>query len=271
MSRIPDIFKQLHVSKRPGVMPFITGGFPSLRDTEAALPALDRAGASIVEIGIPFSDPIADGPVIAESMHAALQRGTTPAAIFEIVQKLRPDLRVGLIAMVSASIVLRIGERKFIRQAAECGIDGLIVPDADTDAGGNSPGGRLAQLAADRDLTCSFLVAPTTSPERLRTLASLSSGFIYLLARLGITGERAEAPEVEQHVARVRAVTDLPIAVGFGISSPQQARAVIRHADAVIVGSALVRRMGESQQPVVAAEEFTRSIVDALRPREAEL
>jgi len=271
MSRIATIFRQLRAEGRTGLMPFVTGGYPSLRATEEALPALQQAGAHIVEIGIPFSDPIADGPVIAQSMHLALEAGVTPTAIFDTVRSARPSLSLGLVAMVSTSIVTKMGKREFISQACRAGFDGLIVPDADTDGGASSPAGRLARAAEDEGLTCSFLIAPTTTPARLKSLASISSGFVYVLARVGITGERDEAPQIVARIAAVRQATELPIAVGFGIARPEHAQAVAQHADAVIIGSALVRRMGESPEPVKAAVEFIASIAAALRSREAPL
>lgn len=269
MTRIINIFRELRSRSQVGLMPFVTGGFPSLKVTAEVLPALEAAGAHMVEIGIPFSDPIADGPVIAQSMHQALRAGVTPMDIFDMVRSVRGTVSMGLIAMVSTSIVTKVGKREFTSLVRRAGFDGLIVPDADTEGGAAGPAGRLARAAAEEGLTCSFLIAPSSSAARIRTLASMSSGFVYVLARVGITGERDEAPDVAGRIAQVRQATDLPIAVGFGISNPEHARAVGRHADAVIVGSALVRRMGESPDPVAAAAEFTASLAEALAPREA--
>lgn len=243
-------------------MPFITGGFPRSNLLGPLLRALDSAGADIVEVGIPFSDPIADGPVIAASMHEALQRGATPESIMHEVRAVRDDIACGVIAMVSCSIVHAMGERAFLRQLREHGFDGVIVPDID--AGDSpSPGARLSEAAGELDMSCTFLIAPGTPPERAAALASLSRGFVYLLARVGITGERSEVPDVAAQVQRLREVTDLPIAVGFGISTREHVLAVHQHADAAIVGSALVRRMGEAEDPVAAAGDFVRSLVDA--------
>ena len=246
-------------------MPFVTGGHPSLDVTAELLPALSAAGASIIEVGIPFSDPIADGPVIAALMHRALQDGITPTSIFQTVQSVRDRVNAGLIAMLSNSIVQRIGNEKFLNQAATAGFDGIIVPDADTMGGVDSPAAKLAKMASDAGLTCTFLIAPTTSDARIAELASISTGFIYLLARVGITGEKSATPEVEQHVARVRDVSDLPIAVGFGISNAHHVAAVTKHADAAIVGSALVKRIDQATDAVQAATGFVADLVTGLR------
>jgi tryptophan synthase alpha chain len=262
MSRIDDIFSSLRMSGRTALMPFLTAGYPSLETTAAALPALEQAGASIVELGIPFSDPIADGPVIAASMHQALLAGVDPYKVFEFVKNARPRTTLGLIAMISFSIVDRIGPGRFVADAADAGIDGLIVPDIDLDAAAD-----MRHLADAYDLAFSLLVAPTTDPERSKRLVELSSGFVYVLARVGITGERDAAPEIAERVEQLRELTDLPLAVGFGISRSEHVKAVTEHADAAIVGSALVRRMGEAPDPIVAAGSFTAELATGLARR----
>lgn len=264
MSRIDHIFTTLREQGRTALMPFVTAGYPSLEVTEQALPAIEDAGASIVELGIPFSDPIADGPVIAASMHEALQGGTTPRAVFEMVRRLRPGTELGLIAMVSESIVMRIGQERFASEAVEAGFDGLIVPDLDT-----ADSGALRALADEHDLSLSLLIAPNSSPQRVKEIASMCSGFVYLLARAGVTGESDAPPEIEEKVSLIRTVTDLPIAVGFGISCAEHVTAVTQVADAAIVGSALVRRMGEADDPVDAARRFVRELARGLSVKTA--
>ncbi len=242
------------------VLPFVTGGFPSLDSTRALLPRLAQAGAAAIEVGIPFSDPIADGPVIAESMHEALVAGCTPAGVFDALRAVRAQVTCPVVAMVSVSIVDRIGPERFARDAAAAGFDGLIVPDIDLE---DAPALRAACDAAGLALT--LLVSPTSGDERIARITSLCSGFVYALARLGITGERAEAPDVRPIVERIRRHTDLPIAAGFGISTPEHVRAVAAHADGAIVGSAIVRRMreamGDGASPEDAAVELVRSLV----------
>lgn len=245
-------------------MPFITAGYPSLEVTAKALPALERAGAAIVELGFPFSDPIADGPVIASSMHEALKAGVTPRKIFELVKRVRANTRMGLISMVSDSIVTRIGPEHFVTEAAAAGFDGLIVPDIDLEAA--KP---LAGLARLHGLTFTLLIAPTTATKRVSQIVNLCSGFVYVLARVGVTGEsnQLDLAHLSERIAVIRQHSDLPIAVGFGVSTPAQAAAVAAIADAVIVGSALVRRMGQVAPAAAAATagDFVSELVGALK------
>lgn len=247
-----------------GVIPFVTAGYPALACTSALLPRLAAAGARVIEVGIPFSDPIADGPVIAESMHRALAAGCTPRGVFDAVRSVRDGVDASLVAMVSHSIVARVGVAAFVGQARESGFDGLIVPDIDLD---DAPALRGACDAQGMALT--LLVAPTSPEERIRRIADLCSGFVYVLARVGITGERAELPDIAPLVARVRACSPRPVAVGFGISTPEHVRAVLQHADGAIVGSALVRRMRDAidsgRSPEDAAEQLVASLAAAAR------
>jgi tryptophan synthase alpha chain len=274
MNRIDSIFQQLRAAKRKAMMPFVTAGDPDLATTELLLPALERAGASVCELGIPFSDPIADGPVIQESMTHALSRGLHPAQVLEMVARQRAKLALGLMAMVSYSIVYRLGSREFVRGCAAAGIDGLIIPDLPIEAADG-----LGGDAAEAGLVCSFLIAPTTPDQRAAAIARASSGFVYVVARGGVTGERsALPPELPQRLMRLRQETDLPIVVGFGISTAQQVRQVTELADAVIVGSALVRRLGAHRGAgdaagrrgaVAEAETFVRELCGGLGPAAA--
>jgi tryptophan synthase alpha chain len=265
MSRIDDIFKDLRAQRRRALMPFLCAGHPRRGDTSILLPALERGGASIAEIGFPFSDPIADGSVIAGAMHAALQLGATPDNIFAEVAQLRPWLKMGLVAMVSISIVHRLGgPRAFAARAQSSGFDGLLVPDLPLEESDD-----LRAAAADSGLSCALLISPSTSAARAEKIAKASTGFVYLLARAGITGERDDVPDLAPKITRLRTMTDLPIAVGFGISTPAHVRAVVRHADAAIVGSALVRRLSEvaakGGDVSEAAENFVRDLAGGLR------
>lgn len=240
-------------------MPFLTGGFPDLDVTRRTLLGMGEAGASIVEIGFPYSDPIADGPVIASSMHEALQSGLRINDLFETVASVRDEVSIGLVAMVSESIIERFEMKTFVAEAAAAGFDGLIVPDMDL-----ARTASLAALTDEHDLSLTFLIAPTTSPERCRRIAEACRGFIYLLAQSGLTGERDQAPEIQRQVELVRSCSDLPIAAGFGISTPEHVRQVITQADAAIVGSALVRRMSGAKDPAQAALDFTRELASGL-------
>ena len=253
-------FAKCRASGRPAVLPFVTAGYPNLASTAALLPRLSAVCGSIIEVGIPFSDPIADGPVIAESMHEALVAGCTPEGVFAAVRAVRAQVQCALVAMVSVSIVDRMGAERFAREAAAAGFDGLIVPDIDIE---DAPALRAACDAAG--ITCTLLVSPTSSPERIARITALCSGFVYALARVGITGERSDAPDVAPLIARIRATTALPIAAGFGISTAAHVAAVTAHADGAIVGSALVRRMREAiaagRSPEDAAVELVTSLV----------
>lgn len=260
MGRIDDIFADLRAQDQRALMPFLCGDFPRLGSTGSILSAFERGGASIVEIGFPFSDPIADGPVIAGAMHTALEQGSTPRGLFEQIASIRSSTQLGLVAMVSMSIVHRLGGPVgFSRDAAQAGFDGLIVPDVPLEELGP-----LSDAAREHGLTLSLLVAQTTPSDRAHAIARACSGFVYLMARTGLTGERAEAPRVERSVEIIRDATDLPIACGFGISTPGQVAAVVRHADAAIVGSALVGALAAADDPPAEAERLTATLAEGL-------
>ncbi len=239
MNRIEKIFQERRGQGRKTLMPFITAGDPDLATTVALLPALEAAGASICELGIPFSDPIADGPIIQDSMNHALTHGFRPAALFEQVATIRPKLKLGLVAMVSFSIVHRMGLKGFITQSKQAGMDGFIFPDLPVEEAGP-----VCDAVRQAELICSFLISPTTPAVRAEKIAQACSGFVYVLARAGVTGERSELPtDLEERLRQLRQVTDLPMAVGFGVSSGAQVKQVVKVADAAIVGSAIMRRV----------------------------
>lgn len=260
MNRIDQVFAELRSRQGRAIIPFICGGHPGPGSTAALLPTLDKAGASVIEVGIPFSDPIADGPVIAAAMHAAIKAGATPIGVFQEVASVRATVAAGLVAMVSVSIVHRLGgPADFARQAAQAGFDGLIVPDSPLEESGG-----LIEAAAKNGLTLTFMISPTTQFKRAQDIVKACTGFVYLLARGGTTGERDDAPEVGFRVDKLRTITSLPIAVGFGISSADHVRAVVRSADAAIVGSALIRRISGAPasggDPVEEAARFCREL-----------
>lgn len=241
MNRIDRIFTELRRARGKALMPFITAGYPCVEATAALLPAMEQAGASICELGIPFSDPIADGPVIQASMTEALAKGITVEQVFQTVRSVREQVDMGLVSMVSYSIIYRHGVRQFVSDAKDAGFDGFILPDVPVDESET-----IAGLIRDAGLTCSLLIAPTTSPQRAQRIAQACSGFVYVVARTGITGEQASLPaELSERVRQLRTMTDLPIAVGFGISKAEHVRAVTEVADAAIVGSAVVRQISQ--------------------------
>lgn len=264
MNRIDAVFRNLKNSGHAGLMPFVCAGAPTADALLRVLPALSQAGAAVIEVGIPFSDPIADGPVIASAMHDAIQRGVTPKIVFDQVRSVRDRVESGIVAMASVSLVYALGgPAVFIARAREAGFDGCIFPDAPLEE--SDP---LTAACAAEGLTCSLLVAPSTPEERAGRIAAKCSGFVYLLARAGITGEQRAAPEIADRVRLLRRHTSLPIACGFGISTPEHVRAVVRHADAAIVGSALVRRLEDAEQerrsPGAEAEAFLTELSTGL-------
>lgn len=249
-------------------MPFVCGAYPAPGLTQGVLLALERAGASVVEVGYPFSDPIADGPVIAAAMHEALLRGATPTGVTaEIAAARAAGLKIGVVAMVSVSIVHRLGPASYFASLKAAGVDGVILPDVILEDASAWIAG-----ANDAGLTATLLVAPTTDAKRAEKIARACSGFVYMLARAGITGESGSiaTDAIRGRIAQLRGVTDLPIAVGFGVSNAAQVRQIVRDcdADAAIVGSALVRRMSDAAStgadPIAAAEAFTRELATGL-------
>lgn len=265
VNRVENNFFELSALSEPAIMPFICGGFPGPGAAAQILPALERAGAKFVEVGIPFSDPIADGPVIAAAMHDALLKGATPTGIFEEIRSIRDQSRLAIIAMVSISIVHRMGgPAGFCAQAKAAGFDGLIVPDVPLEESAD-----LRAESKKQDLTLSLLIAPTTPVDRAIAIANACTGFIYLMARTGITGESGGAPDLGSRVKRLKEHTKLPIATGFGISTREHIEAVVSQgADAAIVGSAIVRRMRDAlaarRDPILEAESFTRELARGL-------
>jgi tryptophan synthase alpha chain len=249
MNRIDALFTRLKNEGRRALMPFLTAGDPDLPTTAALITELVRWGAHMVEIGIPYSDPIADGPVIAASYHRALERGVRLSHIFQTMRTLRAETATGplavapLVTMVSYAIVHRRGVDRYLEEAVTAGVDGLIVPDLPVE---ESEG--LCRLANERDLRLIQLITPTTPRERAIRLARSTTGFIYYVSVAGITGERRSlSPDLIEDVGWLRTQTELPICIGFGISSPEQLRALAPVADGLIVGSALVRRLGDAR------------------------
>jgi tryptophan synthase alpha chain len=225
--------------KRAALMPYLMGGYPTLADSLSCGLAAADAGADLVELGIPFSDPLADGPVIHAAGTEALAAGATPHLVLGVCEQLA--MRVPVMLMVYANIVFTAGPEAFALRAAAAGASGLIVPDL--------PHDEASELRAACDaegLALVPLVAPTTTPERIAEIGADARGFVYTVSLSGTTGERAELPPgLADTVARVRAATEVPVAVGFGISTPDHARAVAEIADGVIVGSRVVRAAGE--------------------------
>jgi len=259
-NRITSTFAKLRAKNQKALMPFVVGGYPTSHPLADLLRAVDSSGADIIEIGFPFSDPVADGPVIAAAMHCALEAGTDPDAIFSEVAACRDHVDAGLVAMISVSLVHRMGgPDNFAQRAKHAGFDGCIFPDISLE---DSAG--YVSACNRHGLCASLLVAPTTPIDRARKIAAACSGFVYVLARAGITGTENHAPEIRSRIEELRTVTGLPLAVGFGISTAKHVRAVTQSADAAIVGSALVTHINTAtetgQDPIEAAAAFVLAL-----------
>jgi tryptophan synthase alpha chain len=259
MTAISQCFETLGRNKDCALIPFITAGDPDLETTAAALRILDRSGADIIELGVPYSDPLADGPVIQAAATRALERGTTLDSVLEMLQATTPDLKAPIVLFTYYNPILHRGIDKFLQQIAAAGVAGLVVPDLPLEEASV-----LLQPASEMGIDLILLVAPTSSAQRIEAIARASQGFIYLVSVTGVTGMRTQ---IETRVAdllkQIRSFTDKPIGVGFGISQVAQARQVRDWgADAAIVGSAFVQRLAEgtSNEGLGAIAEFCQSL-----------
>jgi tryptophan synthase alpha chain len=264
--RLAERFAELRARGEKALVPFVTAGDPDLATTEALVPVLEAAGADAVELGVPFSDPIAEGPTIQKASERALASGTTLRRILELVKGLRPRVRIPIVLMGYANPFFSMGERGFAEAAAAVGVDGVIVADLPPEEGEGFYGALEAAGVAPI-----LLAAPTTKPERLALIARRSRGFLYYVALTGVTGARAGiARDLEENVRRAREISPLPVCVGFGVSTPEQAAEIARYADGVVVGSALVDRIAAQADRagrLEAAAEFVAALKAPLRPR----
>ncbi len=257
VERIAAVFARARAEGRAALMPYLTLGYPTPETSSALIEAAIAAGADLLELGVPFSDPLADGPTIQQATHAALQQGMTVAACLETVAGLRAQgIATPFLFMGYYNPILAHGEAAFCRDCRTAGVDGLIVPDLPPEEGGE-----LEEACRQYGLALVYLLAPTSPPARVRLVAGRSQGFVYLVSVTGITGARDRLPaDLAAFVRRVRAETNKPLAVGFGISTPEQARQVAALADGVIVGSAVVHLAAEAH-----GVERVRSFVAQLR------
>jgi len=261
MSRIRDTFAQLKRSSRGGFIPFITAGDPDLVTTELLLIELAAAGADIIELGVPFSDPIADGEVIQRASERALQKRVTLSEILKCISNVKKHIDVPIVLFSYLNPFLKFGKDLLAEKAAQAGVDAVLMTDL-------IPEEAEAWTAAfqKHGLDLIFLAAPTTSNERLARIAQQASGFIYAVSRAGVTGARDEMPrDAESLVKRVQAVSDLPVAVGFGISTAEHVRQVWSFADAAVIGSAIVRQvenLAGSPDLVARVGGFARSLLE---------
>ena len=266
--RLAATFAALRGRGERALVPYFTAGDPSLATTRRLVVEAARRGADIVELGVPFSDPLADGPVIQRATQRALHAGVTLPRVLELARELRGETAVPLVFLTYYNPILAFGLKAFCGTAVECGVDGVIVADLPPEE--SLP---LRALARATGLDLIHLVAPTSTPDRMRKIVRASSGFLYMVSLTGVTGARDELPaELEQHLRALRAITTSPICVGFGIGTPAQAAAVGRAADGVIVGSAIVQLVEKhAGAPDLAARvgDFIASLKEPLRPARA--
>lgn len=242
MSAIDELFQRLKSEGKKAFMPFVTAGDPSLDFTAAILKRLDAEGCHLAELGIPYSDPIADGPVIQASYTRSLQRGTKLSSIFSMASDVTAEISMPVVTMVSYAIIYRMGIDEYLQQAIAAGISGAIVPDMPVDESDE-----LAAKCKTLDFSLIQLITPTTPRDRAVQIANQTTGFIYYVSITGITGERTELPaDLADNLRWLRSVTDLPICVGFGISKLEHVEVLKPVADGLIVGSAIVRRIAEA-------------------------
>jgi tryptophan synthase alpha chain len=256
MTKIDQLFRRLRAEKRRALMPFVTAGDPDLAFTAAVLKEIVGRGAHLCEVGIPYSDPIADGPVIQTSYTRALEHKIKLADILKTLGDVAPTLSAPLVTMVSYAIVYRHGLEKYVADISERGLAGLIVPDLPVEESA-----QLATICRQRDISLIQLVTPTTPRERAVRIAETSTGFLYYVSVAGITGERtALPPELIENVGWLRTKTDLPICIGFGISRPEHVKLLAPVADGLIVGSAIVRRIAAAAEK--PREQVMREVGD---------
>jgi tryptophan synthase alpha chain len=254
-TRIQQLFNRRASEKKSALVAYLTAGDPTPEATPGLVAALERGGADLIELGVPFSDPIADGPVIQRGSDRALKAGTTVAKVLAIAKKIRETSEIPLLLFTYLNPVLRYGLENLARDAKAAGIDGCLLTDVSVEEAEVYVN---AMRAAGLDTV--FLAAPTSTPERLKLVAKYSSGFIYLVSRTGVTGERAELSEsLQPLIDATRAISQLPLAAGFGISTPDQAGAVSKIADGVVVGSAIVRLIEENAGEA-GLEKYARSL-----------
>lgn len=244
MNRIDQTFVQLKEKNKKAFIAFITAGDPDLKTTEELVLGFERAGVDIVELGVPFSDPLADGKTIQAASQRALANGVTSEKVFDLVQRLRQKTQIPIALMMYYNPVFHYGDARFVAKAKACGVDGLIIPDLPPEEAGV-----LKQAATEHDIATVFFIAPTTTAQRMKLIARHSTGFIYFVSLTGVTGARTVLPaSIAKQIKMAKAVTDKPVCIGFGISNPDQVRHMAHAADGVIVGSAIINEIYSNRE-----------------------
>jgi len=264
MNRIVERFAQLKREGKKGFVVYIGAGDPNLEATRRLMLAFDKAGVDVVELGVPFSDPLADGLVNQLAAQRGLESGTTPPKVLETVAAIRRESQVPIVLYIYFNLIHRVGMERFIADAAKAGVDGLLVLDLPPEESDN-----YEVLMKKAGLCHIYLVAPTTPEDRMELIVKRGSGFIYYISREGVTGMQSKvASNLAEQVAKIRAHTKLPVAVGFGISNPEQAKLVASEADGCVVGSAVVNQIaehGKSPDLVTRVSAFVKSLGDAVK------
>jgi tryptophan synthase alpha chain len=258
-SRIANVFARLRADRRTGLVTYVTGGDPDAARSADIVLALDRAGADVIEVGVPFSDPLADGPVIQRASERALAGGATLSSTLDLIERVRAKVEAAMVVFSYANPIVRMGAEVFAKRAAVAGVDGVLVLDLPMEEAGP-----FRQTVVEAGIDPIFLLSPTTTETRIREAAQLGRGFLYGISRLGVTGARTDvAAGARALVERIRAVTTLPVAVGFGVSRFEHVRQIGEWADAAVVGSALVdviAREADSPDLVASVERFVAGL-----------
>jgi tryptophan synthase alpha chain len=264
MNRIEERFAQLKRDGKKGLVVYIGAGDPNLEATRELALAFDKVGVDILELGVPFSDPLADGLVNQLAAQRGLESGTTPWKVLETVAAIRRESKIPVVLYIYFNLIHKVGLEKFIADCANAGVDGLLVLDLPPEESDN-----YETLMRKNNLCHIYLVAPTTPDARMKKIVERGSGFIYYISREGVTGMQSQvATNLASQIAKLRAHTDLPIAVGFGVSNPEQVKAVAQNADAVVVGSAIVNQIaehGKSPDLVAKVGAFVKLLGDAVK------
>lgn len=238
MNRIEKVFKKLKAQNKKAFIPYIMAGDPSLEKTGEIVLMFEECGADIVELGVPFTDPLADGPTIQRAAERALKNGVTLKKVIAIVKDLRQKTKIPLVLMTYYNPVFKYGEKRFIADAKDAGVDGVIIPDLPPDEAGE-----FTRLAKNAAIASIFLLAPTSTEDRIKKVARASTGFIYYVSITGITGAQLLLDgSIEKSINGIHRITDKPVAVGFGVSTPDEAKAVAGVSDGVVIGSAIVKK-----------------------------
>lgn len=263
MNRIDKLFKNLKQQGKKAFIVYITGGYPRMSATEGLVLALERSGVDLVEIGIPFSDPIADGPVIQHASEKALAGGATLAKLLKVVKDIRRKSAIPIVFMSYYNPIYKYGVKDFVNSAAQAGADGVIVPDLPPEEGTF-----LLSAAKSKNFHVILLASPTSTAARLKDIAKRSRGFIYYVSLTGVTGTRKSlSPDIRENIRKIKSLTDKPVCAGFGVSDEKQARLVASIADGVIVGSAVIKVMERSSlnRPLLkVAGRFTQRLGKAV-------